>query len=693
MRRGPRAQVSSAPLFHVGAVFMYSLPKPTRVAYVKKASKEHQKSIKKRKAPAGCGGYSSSIGDHDLPSRWPAHPSHFIFSSSSLFVIFSSSLSACAERTAGATSSMSGAAAGGGDEDRLFAHTEYEIVLHATEAGGWRAQPAGGAQAPGGHGATVRVGRLPAGVRAFPLHVRCIGVMARATDSDGALQPGEGHLLLLCEGVGPDSGDTFPRGLTHQTSGLWPELGSSVFAGVTATTSKHVVNVLCRSRCMFAAQRSKAQPKTAAQGAQAMAGKPEEFKRSLITRSGGRVKSKGLYTHIRSSSSSGELSAEQVCREVENVIRVTRLLLQDTEEAAAGALAAAGGRQGLVHDREFREQLCGLLLAAVTEHPLATPARMDALVQQALLPAGAPAAPPSQETRQRAAGRPQTGVLVPCGDGQTCVPVQLGALLRNISQGARRSLDACHADSDVGPQGGEHGCADSADDDAEEGRRDAFADDDDDLASDGTAQTCIAYPAEIFLGALLAQGSASSTDDESPESSLLAGLVSQHEQQLRGDEDAVQVGSASARAVLSRAGADALTRVGGCAVSQMSVLEWLSHWSTRPTGAMRGLRPVTWEALYEHAIAFMAVGVASGGIEYGEATPVSLCVRVCGSQRGTAGPASLQSARARPSPRRNFSNLYHAGPSGILGGLCGLHAQRHGAQRHLGSGGAGSVAV
>ncbi len=57
------------------------------------------------------------------------------------------------------------------------------------------------------------------------------------------------------------------------------------------------------------------------------------------------------------------------------------------------------------------------------------------------------------------------------------------------------------------------------------------------------------------------------------------------------------------------------------------MLEWLSRWATLPTGAMRGLRPVKWAALYKHVVTFMALDEPAGGLVYGEDTPVLLCAR------------------------------------------------------------------
>ncbi len=66
---------------------------------------------------------------------------------------------------------------------------------------------------------------------------------------------------------------------------------------------------------------------------------------------------------------------------------------------------------------------------------------------------------------------------------------------------------------------------------------------------------------------------------------------------------------------------------------------------------------------------------------YGEATPVLLWrVRRHGPMRACHVPQPL-------------IHLLHTGPSGLLGGLCGLHAQRHGAQHDLAIGGATSMVL
>ena len=239
------------------------------------------------------------------------------------------------------------------------------------------------------------------------------------------------------------------------------------------------------------------------------------------------------------------MKIEQVCCEVGEVIRITQLLLRRTEEAAAVAVAAKTGRREIMDNEPFCGQVCDLLLAAVTENPLATPAKMDECAQKVLLlQAAAPAAPTSQEGAL-AAGRAPKGVLVPCG-GETRI-VQLSDLLRDICQMIRATLDASHDSGDVQPQETMADGERAANEQPHVGGKRA--------ANEALADDGIAYDAEIFLEAMLTQGrgGASRTDLEMPErrlrtdagcaKSLLAGLVLQHERLREDDEDDVQVGA------------------------------------------------------------------------------------------------------------------------------------------------------
>jgi hypothetical protein len=116
---------------------------------------------------------------------------------------------------------------------------------------------------------------------------------------------------------------------------------------------------------------------------------------------------------------------------------------------------------------------------------------------------------------------------------------------------------------------------------------------------------------------------------------MLSRMASCASGQLRDDKDAVQVGSA--RGALARW----IRCPDTCGLPDVRAgvalaLGDSAHQSHAGTAAGR--------VGCEYVLAFMAVGMASGDIEYGEATPVSLW-RVRVRQRGTAGPASLFSAR------------------------------------------------